>query len=131
MTEKIILCKINATSGSTAQQPHSRDVFMGQKILPLDELIKLQEGILAYKVNSGQYLLRNFLTDGHVDRQIRHYQLRNDADLRIPLHVTTHAQLFIRYRAIKTWNNLPDNLRSSSFYSFKKNFKLLLTLETA
>ena len=101
---------------------------MAKKILPLDILIKLQEGILAYKVNSGQYLLRNFLTDGLVDR---HYQLRNDSDLRIPLHTTTHAQQFIRYRAITTWNILPDNLRSSlSLHSFKKIFKSMLNLET-
>ena len=86
---------------ATAQQPHSRDIFIAQKKFAPEKLIKLPEGILAYKVNIGQYLLRNFLADGHVDR---HYQLRNDADLRIPLHVTTHAQLFIRYRAIKTWN---------------------------
>ena len=72
---------------ATTQQPHSTDIFTAQKCLPLARLIKLQEGILAYKVNSGQQLLRNFLTDGHVDR---HYQLRNNADLRIPLHETTH-----------------------------------------
>ena len=67
-------------------------------------------------------------TDGHVDRC---YQLRNDADLRIPLHATTHAQQFICYRAIKTQNNLPDNLRSSlSLHSFKTILKLILTLET-
>ena len=35
---------------ATAQQPHSRDIFINQKILPLDKLINQQEGILAYKV---------------------------------------------------------------------------------
>ena len=55
----------------------------------------------------------------------------NNADLRIPLHATTHDQKFIRYRAIKTWNNLTDNLHSSSsFYCFKTKLKLMLTLET-
>ena len=104
---------------ATAQQPHSRDILIAQNILPLAKLIKLHEGIVAYKVNTGQYLLGNFLTDGLVDR---HYQLRNDGDLRIPLHTTTHTQQFIRYRAITTWNNLPDNLRSSSsLYSLRKN----------
>ena len=96
--------------------------------LPLAKLIKLQEGILAYKVNSDQHLLGNFLTDGHVDR---HDRLRNNADLRIPLHATIHAQQFIRYRAIETWNNLPDNLHSSSsLYNFETKLKLMLTLET-
>ena len=33
---------------STAEQPHSRDIFINQKNLPLDKLINQQEGILAY-----------------------------------------------------------------------------------
>ena len=37
----------------TAQQPHSREIFINQKILPLDKLINQQEGILAYKVING------------------------------------------------------------------------------
>ena len=113
---------------ATTQQSHSTDIFTAENFLPLAELFKLQEGILVYKVNSGQYLLSNFLTDGHVDR---HYRLRNNDDLRIPLHATTHEQQVVHYRAIKTWNNLPDNLRSSSsLHSFKTKLKLMLTLET-
>ena len=30
-------------------------------------------------------------------------RLINNGDLRIPLHATTHSQLFVRDRAIKTW----------------------------
>ena len=106
---------------ATTQQPYSTDIFTVQKILPLAELIRLQEGILAYTVNSGQYLLGNFLTVGHVGR---HYQIRNNANMRIPLYATTHAQQFIRYRAIKTRNNSPENLRSSpSLNSFKTKLK--------
>ena len=93
---------------ATAQQPHSRDIFLNQKILPLDKLINQQEGILAYKVINGTYLLGDILTDR---RELDHYQLRNYEYLSIPLHRTTHSQLFIRYRAIKTWNSLPGDLR--------------------
>ena len=50
---------------ATVRQPHSTDSFAAQKMLPLAKLIKLQEAILAYKVNSDQYLLSNFLTDEH------------------------------------------------------------------
>ena len=35
---------------STAQKSLSRDIFINQKILPLDKLIKQQEHILSYKV---------------------------------------------------------------------------------
>ena len=81
------------------QQSHSTDIFTADFFLPLVKLFKLQEGIPAYTVNSGQYLLSNFLTDGHVDR---HYRLRNNDDLRILLHATTNEQQVVHYRAIKT-----------------------------
>ena len=50
---------------ATAQQPDSREIFLNQKILPLDKLINQQEGILAYKVINGTYLLDDILTDRH------------------------------------------------------------------
>ena len=50
---------------ATAQQPHSRDIFLNPKIRPLDKLINQQEGILAYKVINGTYLLGDILTDRH------------------------------------------------------------------
>ena len=93
---------------ATAQQPHSRNIFLKQKILPLDTLINQKEGILASKVINGTNLLGNILTDRH---ELDHYQLRNYENLRVPLHSTTHSQLFIRYRAIKTWKSLPGHLR--------------------
>ena len=51
---------------ATAQQHHSRDIFINQKILPLDTLINQQEGILACKVINGTYLLNDFLKHGDV-----------------------------------------------------------------
>ena len=48
---------------ATAQQPHSMDIFLNQKIIPLDKLINQQEGILAYKVIDGTYLLGDILAD--------------------------------------------------------------------
>ena len=85
-----------STLFATAQQPHSRDIFINQKILPLDKLINRQEGILAYKVINGIYLLNDFLNHGNVGHQI---QLRNSGDLRIPLYTATQFLLFVRYRA--------------------------------
>ena len=101
---------------ATAQQQHSRDIFLTQKILPLDKLIYQQELILPYKVINGTYLLGDILTD----------QFRNYENLRIPLHSKTHSQLFIHYRAIKTWNNSPGDLRSaSSLSSFRNKLELM------
>ena len=109
---------------ATAQQQHSRDIFLNAKILPLDKLINQQEGILANIVINGTYLLGDILTDIH---ELNHYQLRNYEDLRIPRPSTTHSLLFIRYRAIKTWNSLSGDLRSaSSLPSFINKLKLML-----
>ena len=74
---------------TTAQQPHSRDIFINQKILPLDILINQQEGIHAYKVINGTCLLNDFLDFGDVRNQI---QLINIGDLRIPLYKQQHVQ---------------------------------------
>ena len=38
---------------ATAQQPHSRVIFINQKILPLDKPINQHESILAFKVING------------------------------------------------------------------------------
>ena len=84
---------------ATAQQSHSRDIFINQKFLSLDKVINQQEGILVYKVINGTYLLNDFLNHGDVTHQI---QLRNIGDLRIPLYTATQSQLFVRYRAINT-----------------------------
>ena len=104
---------------ATAQQPHTRDIFINQKILPLDELINEQEGILAYKVINGTYLLNDFLNHGDVRHQIL---LRNIGDLRIPLYAATQSLLFFRYRSINTWHGLSgDFCSSSSLCTFKNN----------
>ena len=86
-----------STLVATAQLLHSRDIFVNQKILPLDKLINQQKGILAYKVINGPYLLNDFLNHTFVRHQI---QLRNNGDLRIPIYATTHSQLLVRYRAM-------------------------------
>ena len=107
---------------ATAQQPHSRHIF-NQKILPLDKLINQQEGILAYKVINGTYLLNDLLNNGEVRHQI---QLRNIDDLRIPLYAAAQSQLFVRYRAVKMWNGLSGDLRtSSSLCTFKNKLRQL------
>ena len=107
------------------QQPHSMDVFLSQNILPLDKLINNQEGILAYKGINGTYLLVDILTD---TLDLHHCQLKKYKNLRNPLHLTTHSQLFICYRSMKTWNILRDDLRSASFLtSFRRKLNEWIT----
>ena len=98
--------------------PFESPMLISQKILPLDKLFNQQEGIIAYKVISCTYLLNDFFNHGDVGHQI---QLRNGGDMRIPLYAATQSQLFVRYRAIKTWNGLSGDLRSSSSLCAFKN----------
>ena len=72
-----------AQKWSTGKQPHSRDIFINQNILPVDKLINKEEGILAYKVINGTYLLKDFLNHGDVGHQT---QLRNGGDLRLYIY---------------------------------------------
>ena len=58
----------------------------------LNYLINKQEGILAYKVINGTFLLNDFLNHEDVRHQI---QLRNGGDLRIPLYGATQSPLFV------------------------------------
>ena len=98
---------------ATAQQNIRETLFIIQKILPVDKLINQQEGILAYKVINGTYLLNGFINAGDVGHQI---QLRNINDLRIPLYATTNSQLIVRHRAINSWDGLSGDLHCSSYF---------------
>ena len=128
-TKLISACTLFATALSVRAlfATHSRDIVLDQRILPLDKLINQQEGILAYKVISGTYVLGDILTER---RDLNHYQLRNDKNLRIPLYSTTHSQLlfFFRCRAMKTWNSYQTTYvaHHPSLNSFKKKLKLAL-----
>ena len=89
---RIIVCTAQKRSVyalfATAQQPFSMDIFLNQKILLLDKLINQQGGILAYYVINGTFLFSDVLTDRH---DLDHYQLKNDENLRIPLHSKTRS----------------------------------------
>ena len=88
--------------------------------------IFVSEGMLAYKVINGTYLLNDFLHHGDVRHQI---QLRNTGDRRIPLYAATQSQLFVCYSAINLWNGLSGDLRSSSsLCTFKNNYDSCICL---
>ena len=82
-TKEICACTI-CHRAATALEGY----FFKSKIFPL---INQQEGILAYKVINGTYLLGDILTDRH---ELDHYQLRNYENLRIPLHNATQSFIY-------------------------------------
>ena len=55
------------------------------------------------------------------------YNLRNNADLQIHRNSSTQSQLFLKYRAAKTWNSIAADIRtSSSIGTFKRKLKVHL-----
>ena len=65
-----------------------------------------------------QYLQNNFFNHGDIRHQI---QLRNNGDVTIPLYAVINHKLFVRYRAINTWNDFSGDLQSSSSLCTIKN----------
>ena len=80
-----------------------RGIFSQIKIFSLliNWLINKKEYLPIKWSMACTYLLGDILTDR---QELDHCQLKNYENLRIPFHSKTHSQLFIRYRAIKTWH---------------------------
>ena len=78
---------------ATSYQPHSRDIFLNQKILPLNKLIYQREGMLAYQY--GMHVLAFIYIYIYIDiltdiLDLHGYELRNYENLRIPLHTVNY-----------------------------------------
>ena len=71
-------------------------------------MIEFHEATLAYKVVNNQFMLNNF----HILPNNQVHDLRNNADLRIPKTISSHSEHFIKTRATKTWNKLPNDIRN-------------------
>ena len=70
---------------AAAQQLHSRVIFINQKILPPDKLIRQQESLLLYKVINMAHTC--WTTFSIVEMLGIKSKLRNSGDWRIPLHI--------------------------------------------
>ena len=91
--------------------------------LPLEELLKQREIIMAFKILSGRsprYLEKLFSVS-----QNNNYNLRsNQTKLKLPKPKTNFLKRSFSYRAAKSWNELPSETTASynnlSILSFKR-----------
>jgi hypothetical protein len=86
-------------------------------------IIDFSAALFAYKVlNNLTYTDNDFLSrNNHV------HNLRNNLNLQIHRNSSTQAQLLIKYRAAKTWNSIPIDIRScGSLVTFKRKLKLFM-----
>ena len=112
--------RVIRTLAHASRLDHSLPLFCEWKILPFQQTINFSASIFVYKyVNNLSYTEVEFFS---INDQL--YNLRNNADLHLSLNRSTQALLFLKYRAVKTWNSIPVEIRSSRTISnFKRKLK--------
>ena len=104
---------------SANRRTHTVRMFEEYRILPINQLITYPEGIIAHKLISGSVEIPDFFLLNNAN-----YNLRNNNNFRLPQNVSTQTQIFIKTRAIKTWNALPNDIRfTPTLNSFKNKLK--------
>ena len=83
---------------------HTNDYFKYMCILKLEDIYNLQ---------LGKYMLINQNTFNLVSR-VHSHDTRSRNNLALPLYNLTHTQKFCKYRGIKLWNTLPNNIKESA-----------------
>ena len=95
---------------------HTQPLFKETKVLKLFDINKLQLATYMYKkINSNEYV--------NVQPQHEHFT-RTHENLRIPAHNLTLFQHSTSYLAPKTWNSIPNIIKTSPTVKlFKKQLK--------
>ena len=59
------------------------------------------------------------------NRNIARYNLRNQHNLDIPIHMSKQTELFVHVRGARLWNTIPDEIKmKNTIFSFKRSLKL-------
>ena len=98
----------------------SSPLFSQLKILKLTDVNKLNTAIFVYK--SINNLIHSPIT--FQNRNIAQYNLRNQHNLDIPIHVSRQTELFVHVRGARLCNTIPDDIkRKNTTFSFKRSLK--------
>ena len=77
--------------------------------LPVKELSEYRELLITFKCINGlapSYLSRNYVSHSN----LHNYNTHHKTSLKIPVHGTTTGQRTFKFRSIKLWNELSDDL---------------------
>ena len=90
---------------------HENKYFKEMKILKLPDLYR-ENLVTSFfnTVNKNSNL--NISQVIEHDQNIHHYPTRNISNIHLPLFKKSHTQAGFLYQDIKTWNELPSDLRS-------------------
>ena len=83
---------------------HTNDYFKSMRIPKLEDIYHLQLGKYMF-TNQNKF---NLVSDVHS------HNTRSRNNLALPLYNLSHTQKFYKYRGIKLWNTLPDNIIKST-----------------
>lgn len=101
---------------------HTQPLFKNNNILKVFDVHRLQIAI---------YMFKMIHSNNNLTLQPQHnYPTRTRDNLRIPQHNLTLYQHSLSYLGPKTWNAVPDHLKSvNSLFTFKKQFKKHIILK--
>ena len=115
---------LRATTFTDRRTP-SRPLFQRLDILNIFEIVKLQLSELAYKHNTNQ-LPEVFYYYFRDNSTIHSYETRSKTNksLFLPRVNLNYGQFGVKYSAIKTWNETPNEIRAGkSTKVFRKKYK--------
>ena len=102
------------------RRDHTHDTFATLNILKFMDVISLNNATFVYKSLNGLIDCETYFTS-NIDNP---YRTRNHTHLTLPLVTSSQSQTHIRYRGVKTYNNLPIGIREKrSLLSFKTAVK--------
>ena len=93
------------------------------KILKLIDLHKLEIGkmVHAQLQNKLPFKLSNcFIQSSNISQKITRYVWKGSKTLYIPQYSTERLQRCIKYQGVKTWNEIPLEIQTTSIKMFKK-----------
>lgn len=99
-------------------------------LLTLEEKRKVHESVYVHKALSGKLPI-SICTQYKEQKSLKNYRSADKQILTIPIHKTETYKSSPMYRTITTWNNTPQNLKSTDTPTFKKNYQKHLLKTTS
>lgn len=109
-----------------APRDHTSPLYKRLNLLKLNDIIRVQLATFAYKAWNG-LLPEAFKDFIYSNRLIHNHQTRHCNNAHVLSQRSTLSSFNPRIRAIKTWNNLQDNVKNKPSYSvFKRNLQTVI-----
>ena len=107
------------TISKAKHNANTAPLFMQHKILPLNHLITMTQGLLMHSIYhkySPPPLHNTWVTN---QQRGQNHDLRNGLNLYTPLARTDHVKRLPYFALPLTWNNLPDDKHNTNKTTFK------------